>query len=247
MILPNDRPRTRRTKFALTVAAVLSTVAGCTNGSGNPDTPTPSTSSPRPTPTTATEVRALVQEIPLDGNTMVPIRWRLPDVNNSALEQPLLTARQYIAVRQILYTQENPSSWIPYLLATADEPAKVSIKDIQESSPLPWEERLIGPSSTWIMNTTMKFPGKAQITYCADNGWQGNPAYPPTKRRRTGWIETVEVTYLKNFSGGPVWKVTELWPRREQAVNRPYIKRCDAWWKTHTSTEGWMIPTPRGG
>jgi hypothetical protein len=63
--------------------------------------------------------------------------------------------------------------------------------------------------------------GKSLITYCADDGWHGNLASPPTKRAGEGGVGTLEVTYLKDFPGGPVWKVTDLWSLDGPAVNRP--------------------------
>jgi hypothetical protein len=84
--------------------------------------------------------------------------------------------------------------------------------------------------------------GKVLISYCIDDGWHGKATSPPTRREGIGGIETAEVTYLKNFPGGPVWKVTDTWSLDDQAVNKPYLKQCDAWWETHTSAEGWTLP-----
>ncbi|MDQ1295252.1 MAG: hypothetical protein QG608_3137 [Actinomycetota bacterium] len=218
-------------------------LAGCDSDSGTSSHPRTSSPEPLVTPTTAQEVRDLTKEIPLEGNAMVPLRWRLLTLKDPALEAPLLAARQYITLRRILHTDEYPSRWIPHLLAVGEEPSERHVENIQKESPLPWEERLIGPSWIWIMTAKTEGTGRASITYCTDDGWQGKPAVPPTSRMRTGGVETVEVSLLKDFPGGPVWKVTKLWPSDRLTINKPYVKQCTAWWKTHTSTEGWTVPT----
>jgi hypothetical protein len=239
--VPGRSLRKQRSTIVLIIGVALGSVAGCASGSSGPDSST-SISAPPPTPTTANEVRELTQRIPLDGNAMAPIRWKLPALKAPALKEPLLTVRQYLAVQRFLYTQENPSFWIPHLMATGTEPAESAREEILASSPLPWDQRLIGPSWIWIMNARMASAEKTQITYCADYGWQGKPAAPPTRHMGTGGIETLEVTYLKDYPGRPIWKVTDYWPLDEDPFNRPYVKQCEAWQATHTSTEGWTIP-----
>jgi len=239
---PFRRPH-GRVILALVCVAGFGLLSGCDNGSGESSVSRTSSPEPAATPTTAREVNDLAGEIPLEGNEMVPVRWRLLNVKDQTLEAPVLAARQYIAVRRVLHTDEYPSRWVPHLLAVGEEPSERHVEDIQKESPLPWGERIIGPSWIWIMAARTEGERKALITYCADDGWQGKPAVPPTRRMRTGGVGTVEVSLLSDFPGGPVWKVTQLWPLDRLAVNRPYVKQCTAWWETHTSTGGWTIPT----
>jgi hypothetical protein len=242
---PESEPfRRPRGWIVLTLVCVtcFGLLAGCDNGSGDSSSPKASSPAPLVTPTTAQQVSDLTKEIPVDGNAMIPLRWRLLTVKDPALEAPLLVARQYITVRRILYTDEYPSRWLPHLLAVGEEPSQRHVKSILKYDPLPWEKRLIGPSWIWIMATKTEGAGKVLINYCVDDGWQGSPRIPPTRRMRTGGVGSVEVSLLKDFPGGPVWKVTKLWPSDRQAVNKPYVKECVAWWKAHTSTEGWTIP-----
>ena len=134
---PFRRPH-GRVILALVCVAGFGLLSGCDNGSGESSVSRTSSPEPAATPTTAREVNDLAGEIPLEGNEMVPVRWRLLNVKDQTLEAPVLAARQYIAVRRVLHTDEYPSRWVPHLLAVGEEPSERHVEDIQKESPLPW-------------------------------------------------------------------------------------------------------------
>ncbi|MDQ1292893.1 MAG: hypothetical protein QG608_774 [Actinomycetota bacterium] len=56
-------------------------------------------------------------------------------------------------------------------------------------------------------------------------------------------VDTATVSLLKHYPDGQRWKVTDYNPLAADPANLPYTPSCKAWAKTHTTTEGWTLPS----
>jgi hypothetical protein len=234
-----------RRGISLLVLAV-GTLTGCSGNSTEQDPhPSPTVTSPAPTPTPSTvaQENSLAARIPLDGNELRPLHWRLPAVKASDAPA-VLAARQATALFEITFSGPTPAEWAGAQLAVEDLNAETSqvYQHVAETTFLPWEKRMASPVWVWIMNIHRESADRFSIHQCLDLGWSGTVGKPRTARDMTlGDINHLTVSRLSHYPDGSRWKVTSFDITGGKDADR-YQKQCKAWADTHTTTEGWTLP-----
>jgi hypothetical protein len=234
----------------------LGVLAGC---AGTPSEPSPTRHSfngstvprPSPTPSTIAEENALASKVPLNGNSLVPLHWRLPSIKGSDAAA-VLAARRATAVDDLIYSIPSNAAWAGTQFAV-EQISSDLYKLYAQDTLTPWKKLSAGPVWIWIMNVHRETPDRLSIHQCTDSGWNGSAGGPGTKKRdRDGSVERLVVTRLSHYPDGARWKVTDrdymgdTYASRQQKNQYPktqYQKQCKAWTATHTTTGGWTLPS----
>jgi hypothetical protein len=149
-----------RAMLSIGFVTVLGVFAGCSSGSGEPHDTQTSSPAPIVTPTTAQEVSALAEEIPVEGNDMMPLRWRLTGVKDPALEAPLLVTRQFISAQRVIFTDAHPLRWLPRLLAVGEEPSENYVDLLRKKLIAPGKNSLPAPHGFGSWQQKYRAPGR---------------------------------------------------------------------------------------
>ncbi|MDQ1294937.1 MAG: hypothetical protein QG608_2822 [Actinomycetota bacterium] len=218
-------------------------LAGC-SGSSDPAPAASPSLTPSPTASTVTQEEALASQIPVDGDRLRPLRWRLPQHVPTDQTAPLLAARRMIALDQYIFSTAKPLLWANTVLTVE----KISPEEFgsrkEELIDQPWEGRSSGPIWIWVMGLKKKDPDTVDITACIDGGWGAEVSKQDDKRAYGGvGADAVTVSRITDYPDGERWKVTryDVYPDPEHKTGNQ--ERCEAWAATHTTTEGWTLPT----
>jgi len=238
----------RRTGARFPAAALVIPVtgvllAGCSQGSGPAPTAPPSLT-PSPTASTATQEEALASRIPLDGDRLRPLHWRLPENVPTDRADALLAARRWIALNQYVFSTARPKLWATTLAAVEKFTPDQFESERKDLIDLTWEERSSGPIWIWIMDVTEKNTDTVTVTACIDDAWAAQVDKQDDERSYGGvGVDVATVSRLGEHPDGQRWKLTryEIYPDPE--IRAKKNGRCEAWAATHTTTEGWTLPT----
>jgi hypothetical protein len=246
--MTNRPPTTRRTGVVLTIAGLL-TLTGCTrsNPTDTSQARTRSTGpygsvSPSPLASTATQENALASKIPLDGNELRPLHWRLPEVVDPEDRPAVLAARRTTAINELLYTFDNPSEWAPVMYAVEKDPLENIYAEASTQKTNPWQERSIAPVWIWVMKVQRASPDTVTVYQCEDGGWTGSVRVPRTQYE-TGFGRLFETTVsLLDYPDGKRWKTTGYEIVGDKRSDRHLFSQCKTYANSHTTTEGWTLP-----
>ena len=180
--------------------------------------------------------------VPLKGTDLVPLHWRLPATKDSDAAA-VLAARRATAVDALVYSIPSPAEWAGTQLAVLQVDTDTDLyQDVARATFLPWKERAAGPIWIWIMNIHRESANRVSIYQCHDEGWLSSAGEPRTSRDMTlGGVEHLVVSRLSHYPDGSRWKVTDFDITGGPDEDR-YLKQCQAWAATHTTTEGWTLP-----
>jgi hypothetical protein len=237
------RPGPGRCATAAMAAVVVRLLAGCSGNSDPAPVGSPSLT-PSPTASTVTQEEALASQIPLDGDKLLPLHWRLPQNVPTDQTTPLLAARRMIALDQYIFSTAKPRLWANTVLAVEKiSPEKFNSRK-EKLIDKPWERRASGPIWIWVMGLKKKNPDTIDVTVCLDNAWASEVRKQDDKRAYGGvGANVVTVSRITDYPDGERWKVTryDVYPDPEHKTGNQ--ERCEAWAATHTTTEGWTLPT----
>jgi hypothetical protein len=232
-----------RCAFAALVPVMGMLLAGCSGDSDPAPTVSPSLT-PSPTASTVTQEETLASQIPLDGDRLRPLHWRLPQNVPTDQAAPLLAARRLIALERYIFSTARPRLWANTTLAVE----KISPKEFEsrkeELIDQTWEGRSSGPVWIWVMGLQKKDIDTIDVTACIDNAWGAEVSKQDDKRAYGGvGADVVTVSRITDYPDGERWKVTryDVYPDPEHKTGNQ--ERCEAWAATHTTTEGWTLPT----
>jgi hypothetical protein len=244
------KSRTFTSSTAVLSGSVLVALLVACNGEseGNEESRPAATSSPTAspvpvvTPSTAAQENALVQEIQLDGNSLRPLFWKLPDSIEPGHEAALLAARRAAAVVALAFTDEQPARWLSTMLSTE----KIRSTDgfyryVARAGKISWEKREVGPAWYWVQEIREISPTIIEIALCDDQGWTTTIGNPQTSRDTGGGVTTVTVSLLDDYPDGKRWKVTNQ-DVYKTSDTKKYSAQCKEWKATHTTTGSWTRP-----
>ena len=226
----------------LVSVTILTAVAACTDGSGEP---------PDATRSSGPAADELASRIDLEGTALVPLHWRDPGggVTDPEVARALLAARRYLALVNTWWWHPHPRDLIPLLptvaygnLLNADESSlRGEIERQVEARPSNLPERL-APLWLWVQQVRQETPTRVRVEVCVDDYWYEANFMTYTKPRNQfrGNMNTVWVEQVPDH-GTRYWKVIHNYydgnrpPATDETPPDPALReRCDAWTRGHT-------------
>jgi hypothetical protein len=220
---PVPRPAPRRSPLVLLVAAVLAaaTVTGACQGDADPAPPTDGTTSAAPTPEAA--------EIPLEGSSLAPLRWRAGAAND---DPAVLAVRRFLALQALSAASATPWEYGPLYGAVA---TGLPLEVFGEPGPRvtrPDDQLRVGPAFFWVMAVEAAPGNTRRVDVCRDLGWSAVGGVPAQRRQPAS---PVSLTVQPDPDDDWAWKVSGFDDPAADLVGPQVTQACARWGEGHTS------------